>query len=160
MPRYFDEYGRKEPAGKYHTITAFSDGDPTLTVWEHMNRDPERKTRFMTSMAAAASRMPMTGSYDYSWVIGKADGDPKRALVVDVGGGQGHALQAILNVTPGLPASRCVVEDLDVIVEEAKATATGQLKEVQYVGMDFHTEQPVKGKHTNEREYRDNVYER
>ena len=62
-----------------------------------------------------------------------------------MGGGAGHALQAIVKATPGLPMSRCVVEDLEAVVEEAKAKATDELKEAQFVAMDFHSEQPVKG---------------
>lgn len=146
MPRYFEEYGRKEPSSKYHTISAFSDGDPTITAWEHINRNPERMAAFMASMVVMGSRLPMTGSYDFSWVVDKMDEDADRALVVDVGGGQGHALRAIAQVTPRLPLGRCVVEDLKEVVQEAKVTATGDMKEAQFVAMDFHSEQPVKGK--------------
>ncbi|KAJ6444813.1 3,2-trans-enoyl-CoA isomerase [Purpureocillium lavendulum] len=144
-PAYFDKYGRKEPTGRYDTIHAFAAGDPKLTVWEHTNRDPQKKSYFMTAMVAMASRMPTTGSYDFTWVLDKMNESPNRALVVDVGGGKGHALRDIQKVTPGLPMSRCVVEDLQAVVDEAKSTATGELADVQYVAMDFHSEQPVKG---------------
>ncbi|OAQ87289.1 cytochrome b561/ferric reductase transmembrane [Purpureocillium lilacinum] len=144
-PAYFDQYGRKEPTGRYDTIHAFAAGDPKLTVWEHTNRDPVKKSYFMTAMMAMASRMPTTGSYNFAWVLDKMHEAPDRALVVDVGGGKGHALQAIQKVTPGLPMSRCVVEDLQAVVDEAKKTATGELADAQYVSMDFHSEQPVKG---------------
>jgi hypothetical protein len=145
MPAYFDHYGRKEPTGRYDTIHAFAEGDPKLTVWEHTNKNPEQKAIFMTAMLAMASRMPMTGSYDYSWVLEKFEESPSRVLIVDVGGGKGHALEAIHKVTPGLPMKRCAVEDLQEVVDEAKATAKGELVDAQYVGMDFHSEQPVKG---------------
>ncbi|POR37888.1 Demethylsterigmatocystin 6-O-methyltransferase, partial [Tolypocladium paradoxum] len=145
MPAYFNEYGLKEPTGRYKTIFAFAAGDPDLTVWEHPNRSPERKANFMASMAAMGSRMPMTGSYDFSWILDKMSDAGDRALVVDVGGGSGHALQAIVKATPGLPMNRCVVEDLEAVVEEAKATATGEVKQAQFVAMGFHSQQPVTG---------------
>ncbi|ODA80430.1 hypothetical protein RJ55_03388 [Drechmeria coniospora] len=145
MPRYFDQFGRKEHFGKYGTISAFADGDPSLTVWQHINRDPERLSRFMDSMVAMASRMPMTGSYDFGWVVEKMGRDPDRVLVVDVGGGQGHALREMAQATKGLPLSRCVLEDLEEVVEEAKSRATGEMSQVQYVPVDFHSQQPIKG---------------
>ncbi|UNI21335.1 hypothetical protein JDV02_007334 [Purpureocillium takamizusanense] len=144
-PAYFDKYGRKEPTGRYDTMHAFAAGDPKLTVWEHTNRDPQKKSYFMTAMMAIASRMPMIGFYDFAWVLDKMHEAPDRVLVVDVGGGKGHALQAIHKATPGLPMARCVVEDLQAVVDEAKKTATGELADAQYVAMDFHSEQPVKG---------------
>ncbi|KAF7552917.1 hypothetical protein G7Z17_g3958 [Cylindrodendrum hubeiense] len=145
MPAYFNEYGLKEPIGRYDTIYAYGAGDPKLTVWEHTNMYPERKANFMISMMAMASKTPTTGSYDFSWVLDQAHESPERALVVDVGGGKGHALQAICEATVGLPMNRCVLEDLQAIIDDAKATATGDLTEAQYVSMDFHSEQPVKG---------------
>ncbi|PNY29510.1 Demethylsterigmatocystin 6-O-methyltransferase [Tolypocladium capitatum] len=144
MPAYFTEHGLKEPTGRYKTVYAFAAGDPDLTIWEHMNRFPERKANFMASMAAMTGRIPTTGSYDFSWILDEMSDAGDRALVVDVGGGSGHALQAIAKATPGLPMNRCVVEDLEAVVEEVKATATGDVKEAQFVAMDFHSKQPVK----------------
>ncbi|KND92354.1 Demethylsterigmatocystin 6-O-methyltransferase [Tolypocladium ophioglossoides CBS 100239] len=138
MPAYFAKYGLREPTGRYKTIFAFAAGDPDLTVWEHMNRFPERKANFMGSMVAMSSRIPMTGSYDFSWILNKMSDAGDRALVVDVGGGSGHALQAIVKATQGLPMSRCVVEDLDAVVEEAKATAAVKAAFVYYIRRCLH----------------------
>ncbi|KAF7556981.1 hypothetical protein G7Z17_g1040 [Cylindrodendrum hubeiense] len=146
MPDYFDKYTLREPIGRYQTIHAFAAGNPDLTVWEHMHRDQSRMASFMTSMVAMAKNLPVVGSYDFSWLLAKAKESDDRVLVVDVGGGQGHALEAIFQATPGLPANRCVVEDLSEVVEAAKAAATGQLASAQFITMDFHSEQPVNGK--------------
>ena len=146
MPDYFDRYGRREPNGRYHTINAFADGDPELTVWEHTNRDPARMAVAMASMATVAAKMSMTGTYDFSWVVSELGRlDKNRTLIVDVGGGKGHAVEAISRATPGLPTSRCVVEDLADVVEEARRSAEDVLKEAQFVAVDFHKEQPIKG---------------
>jgi hypothetical protein len=145
MPKYFDIYGRKEPVGRHKTITAYAYGNADLTVWEHLNSDPAGMAVFMTSMVAMSHMQPMVGSYDFSWLLAEAAKSDDRALVVDVGGGKGHAVKAIAQATPGLPLSRCVVEDLDEIIQEAKATADPEMSQVQFVVMDFHKEQPVKG---------------
>ncbi|KAK2592521.1 hypothetical protein QQS21_009796 [Conoideocrella luteorostrata] len=145
LPAYFDTFGLGEPSSKYNTAVAFAMGDASMSIWDHLNRDPEFMSIFMVAMAAIASVMPTVGDYKFDWVVSKASDAPSRPLVVDVGGSKGHALQAIHDATPGLDMSRCVVEDLKPVVEEAKAIATGALRDAQFVSLDFHTEQPVKG---------------
>uniref|UniRef100_A0A8H7NEE4 O-methyltransferase domain-containing protein n=1 Tax=Bionectria ochroleuca TaxID=29856 RepID=A0A8H7NEE4_BIOOC len=140
---FFEKYGAKEPQGRLETVFAFACGDPNLTVWEHLNRNQETMKNFMVSMVAMSQRLSITGSYDFSWLL-----SPKyqeRTLIVDVGGGKGHALQAIYDVTPGLPMDRCVVQDLDVVVTESKKVAEGPLSQAQFVASDFHQAQPTKG---------------
>lgn len=145
MPEYFEKYGLKEPQDRYGTISAYAAGDPNLTVWEHLNKNPEHLQNFMISMAAFAAKSPVIGSYDLSWVIAKAAEDPDRALLVDVGGGKGHAIEQICRANPSLAPGRCVVEDLPEVIEAVQKGAEGVLADVQYVPMDFHSEQPVKG---------------
>lgn len=145
LPEYFDTFGLHEPIGKYNTPIAFSQGDASITVWEHVNRSPEKMNTFMKSMVAMSSKTVTIGTYDFSWVNSKASESPDRPLIVDVGGGKGHALQKIADATPGLPMERCVVEDLAPVLDEAKAQASGSLKQAQFVALDFHSEQPVKG---------------
>lgn len=41
MPRYYDTYGIKEPTGRLHTIKAFAEGEPELTVAQIMSKHPE-----------------------------------------------------------------------------------------------------------------------
>ncbi|VUC30245.1 unnamed protein product [Clonostachys rosea] len=140
---FFRKYGAQEPQGRLGTVFAFACGDPNLTVWEHMNRSPERMKNFMVSMVAMSQKLSITGSYDFSWVL-----DPKykeRTLIVDVGGGKGHALQAIHDITPGLPMDRCVVQDLDVVVAESQKVAEGPLSQAQFNASDFHQAQPTNG---------------
>lgn len=141
---YFQKYGAKEPSGRFGTVFAYSNGDPDITVWEHMNRNPDRMRNFMVSMVAMGKRMTVTGSYDFTWLLNPKHGDS--TLVVDIGGGRGHALEAILLATPELAMDRCVVQDLDPVVQEAKKLAEGPLIQAQFVASDFHQEQPTKGK--------------
>jgi hypothetical protein len=100
---------------------------------------------FSVMMAATASRTPVVGSYDFSWLVAESEKSKDRTVLVDVGGSKGHAVETIIKATPGLPPRRCVVEDLPEVVEMAKKTAEGILADVEYVPMDFHKEQPVKG---------------
>lgn len=145
MPAYFAQYGLREPSTQLNTIYSFAAGDPSLTFWEHMSCEPARMQKFMASMTAMATLMPTVGSYDFAWVVEAGKAEPERTLVVDVGGGKGHALVAISEATPALDLERCVVGDLAPVVEEARGLAKGKLQNAQFVAMDFHNEQPVKG---------------
>ncbi|XP_044719877.1 o-methyltransferase domain-containing protein [Hirsutella rhossiliensis] len=143
MPDYFERYGLKEPAGRYHTVYSFSAGDPELTVWEQMNKNKTKMADFMTTMAVLDEGIGTT--YDFSWLRLEANSSKDRVLLVDVGGGRGQAVRAICQAVPDLPVNRCVVEDLAEVVEEARLSAEGEMKEAQFVALDFHKEQPVKG---------------
>lgn len=102
----------------------------------------------MTFMLAIASRedvVPALGTYDLSWAVEEAAKPDGRALVVHVGGGKGQDLEALLRDTPVLPRNRCVLEDLPKIIKENKQQNESDLAGVQMVGMDFHSEQLVKG---------------
>ncbi|KAK0737844.1 O-methyltransferase-domain-containing protein [Schizothecium vesticola] len=146
MPAYFDQFGLKEPTGRLDTVSAFAFGQLGRSVWDILSDHPDRLRNMMLAMAAMEQMFPSLGSYDLSWALA-ASKDNDRAVLVDVGGGKGQAVRAILQATPGLPAHRCVVEDLPQVVEGAKSSADSdpEMADVRFVGMDFHAEQPVKG---------------
>ena len=148
MPKYFATYGLKEPTGLHHSILAFANGDPEATPWEVMNREPERMRNFMFSMDSFESAYPFLASFDLSPVLAKATESPQRAVLVDVGGGKGHALKAIAKATPGLPVGRCVLQDLPEVVEATRSLDDAEIKDAQMIGIDFHKEQPIKGQRT------------
>lgn len=148
MPDYFKKYGLKEPSTRTHTVSAFAAGEPEATVWELLSRDPEKMTAFMTVMATMSSKMSLFGTYDFAWLVEQVNKSQDRPLAVDVGGSKGHAIKGLCQAVPRIPAHRCVVEDLQEVVDEAKAQAVQDeiLKDVRWIATDFHKEQPVKGK--------------
>lgn len=91
--------------------------------------------------------MPISGIYDFSWLVAEAEKDPNsdRSLLVDVGGGKGQALKAIHAEFPGLPLRRCVLQDRLEVIEAGLALNEPELSAVQRMGIDFLQEQPVKG---------------
>ncbi|KAK3382753.1 S-adenosyl-L-methionine-dependent methyltransferase [Lasiosphaeria ovina] len=145
MPKYFDKFGLKEPTGRLDTVVAFAFDQVGKSAYEVMLDTPERTANFMLAMQSLEVEYPFLGTYDLSWAVPAAGDTSDRPLVVDVGGGKGQSIKAIVKATPGLPVSRCVVEDLPDVVAEAKAIDDPELAGVSYVGMDFHAEQPVKG---------------
>jgi len=149
LPDYFKKYGRTEPATRTHTPYSFALGKPELTVWEVMRQDPDRNgvAEGMRAFGAFEKMMPMTGVYDFSWVAREAAADSRgtRALLVDVGASKGHVTKAICESTPGLPMSRCVLQDLPEVVRELEKADDPALRDAQKMATDFHREQPVKG---------------
>ncbi|KAK0609394.1 O-methyltransferase-domain-containing protein [Immersiella caudata] len=143
MPAYFDKFGLKEPTGRLDTISAFAFGQLGRSVWDILKDHPDRLRNMMLAMSAMEQKFPSLGSYDLGWALAASKGN-NRAVLVDVGGGKGHAVKAILQATPGLPAHRCVVEDVPKVVEEAKLSADPEMADVRFIGMDFHAEQIVR----------------
>jgi hypothetical protein len=145
MPKYFDTFGLKEPTDRLNTAFVFARGGLGKTVWEVTNSDSESMETFMLAMDGMESNWPTLGSYSLDWIVPKVAEFPERPLVVDVGGGKGHCLKIMCNVTPGLPMSRCILEDLPAVLDGAKKMGDAQLSAAQFVPVDFHAEQPVKG---------------
>ena len=143
-PRYYDQYGTKEPTDRLNTLFAFSHGRPGVSVWDDLSSDsPSRMENFMGAMKVMDTH-PFIEPYSLDWAVSAAAADESRAVVVDVGGGYGHALKGMAKSTPGLALDRCVLEDLPEVVDATKAVGDPDLAGVKFVGMDFHKEQPVK----------------
>ncbi|KAK3381140.1 O-methyltransferase [Podospora didyma] len=150
MPKYFETYGRKEPQTSNHIPFSFAYGLPEQGFYDVMSADPAKMATFIPAMAAVESRMPVAGVYDFSWVVSLlADAEKApaadRPVLVDVGGGKGHAIKAIVNEFPGLPLDRCVLQDRPDTIDAVVALDEPELKGVTKQGIDFFKEQPVKG---------------
>ncbi|KAK2020473.1 S-adenosyl-L-methionine-dependent methyltransferase [Colletotrichum zoysiae] len=142
LGEYFGSYGLREPQGPTHVPFTFAHGQPANTVWNVSHQDPKRKRTFMRSMTAMGSVAPVCGLYDFSWMAEALPyEDSKRVLLVDIGGGNGHAVRAIC--ASGIPFHRCVLQDLDVVISEVAEAK--DLSGLHLVSIDMHKEQPVKG---------------
>jgi len=105
--------------------------------------NPERRERFHLAMKGmgvfAAESVPRS----YPW-----NKLPQDALVVDVGGGTGHIMMAVLKKYPHL---KLVVEDVESATTIGKKVWQEEYPEaveenrVSFVTHDFFTENPVKG---------------
>lgn len=152
-PEYFGTHGLAEPRKANVTPWGLSWGHPDKTNYEVFALFPEKALPFNASMKVGVADMPITGMYDFSW-IGKyategstgSNDDKDRTLLVDVGGGMGQALKAILAENPDIPAGRCALQDRPETIEEVEKEADPALAKVQKFGASFHGEEPVKGK--------------
>jgi hypothetical protein len=153
-PGYFEKFGLKEPReGNYVPVT-YAWGCEEKNFWEMLSEYPKRSKAFNLSMATLDEVLPVTGMYDYGW-IGEyvKNGDPSRSLIVDVGSGKGQALKRILESCPAIPASRLVMQDRTIVIEEVEEFKDEALLDVKKIPHDFFKEQPVKGENSLPRKY-------
>ncbi|KAL0932647.1 o-methyltransferase [Colletotrichum truncatum] len=145
LPEYFLQYGRHEPVSRTHTPHSFALGQPDKEIWEIQKGSPHRVKRMMKAMELTESFIPMVGIYDFSWVKTKLSENQDRIILVDVGGGKGHVVKAILNENSFIPPERIILEDRDEVIDEVMRLKEPELSKVQLRVHDFHQPQPVKG---------------
>ncbi len=144
MPKYFAEFGRRAPASASHNPFTFAFNGLGRNYWDVMNDDPAMMARFMKAMVNTNARGQPAGTYPFSRLVDIAAQQPDRTLLVDVGGGRGQAIKAILARNPEIPAARCVLQDREDVIMSLRAEGT---PEMETMVIDFHKEQPVKGEH-------------
>jgi O-methyltransferase domain len=137
---YLQEKGLKEPMDQRYSPYAWKSGQEGKIIWDIMAQHPERFAAFQAGLAHASATVPLTGYYDFSKL--KTEGD--RPVLVDLGGGAGHAILRILEAYPDLPAKKFVLQDLKPVLDESKRTKTLP-DDVTLMEHDFYTPQPVQG---------------
>ncbi|KAI6088785.1 O-methyltransferase-domain-containing protein [Hypoxylon rubiginosum] len=142
--KYFGPDGLQDPNDIHGLSVKLA--DPPFH--ESFRIDPEqaRKVHSAILLSLISTDMPITGIYNFGWVVeystqAKA---ADRALLVAVEGGQGQALAAILNENPEIPPGSCVLQGQVQEIEEA-VDATGILGAVKKVTTTPFDEQPTKG---------------
>jgi ubiquinone/menaquinone biosynthesis C-methylase UbiE len=106
-----------------------------MPIWEFFEKNPENAATFNNSMshATAGINAALVGSYDFS-SIGK---------IVDVGGGHGGLITAILKTTPNIKG---VLFDASSVIEGAKRNMSAELRErCELVAGDFFKSVPDGG---------------
>jgi O-methyltransferase domain/Dimerisation domain len=107
-----------------------------LDPWEYRVRHPEFAASFNAAMTGVSTQIAqaVTGAYDFSGV----------GTVVDVGGGHGGLLTALLRANPGLHA---VLFDLPQVIKEAREPlrAAGLLERCDLVAGDMFEAVPADG---------------
>lgn len=130
-----------EPAGDNagtHNPLTYRHGTEGKSVFETLAQEPAALAVFGRVLKAAASLKPFTGLYPWERL---ADSDPERPLFVDIGGGPGHAIAAILAAHPDLPASGFILQELPQVIDQAKQFLPA---DVRFQPHDFFTLNPIK----------------
>ena len=107
-----------------------------------MAQNPEKLKKFQMGLANMEKSVPIIGFYDFT----QLNTPDERTVLVDVGGGAGQSIVAILEAHPELAKhpEKFVLQDLTGPIEHSRTD--DRLPEgVKRMVHDFYTEQPVKG---------------
>jgi hypothetical protein len=161
LPDYFNHFGRVEPKDRLQTPVAFTAGMLGSPAWDIIHSDERRRKTSMLAMSIGLEWAAVQSTYDFRWIVQEASRQPgHRELFVDVGGGSGQVLKKLFDAHPELPRNQCVLEDLPGVIDQVKREEPPELAGVQMVGMDFHEEQPIKGRSTYQHNRHINTFPR
>ena len=107
-------------------------------IWPWLKANPEAdKTLGMVMAAHATHRTPLLEIYPTDELV--ARNSDAQILIVDVGGGIGHDLEAFNNAHPQ-PPGRLVLQDRPEVIETVKVSPA-----IKPIPHDFMTPNPVQG---------------
>ncbi|PWY70901.1 S-adenosyl-L-methionine-dependent methyltransferase [Aspergillus heteromorphus CBS 117.55] len=149
LPTYFQQTGYVNPSDAYSSPFqhAFQTQEHFFT-W--LSQNPIYQTAFNTVMSLDLRR----GSTPWYTLFPAAQSltisDPSRALIVDIGGGQGADLLSFRDQYPDMPG-RVILQDLPSVVSDLHTQAHAQTQDklstagIEIQEYDFFTPQPVNG---------------
>ncbi|KAK3988693.1 O-methyltransferase [Cladorrhinum sp. PSN332] len=119
-------------------------GKEGLTYYEALETTPAAFEAWQKGLMMLEGTRPVTGMFPFSAVKSEVEAEPHRPFVVDVGGGRGTALLAILTECGGSYGAAMVLQDLgDVLEGQDPVRIEGVMNQVY----NFYDEQPVKNAH-------------
>ncbi|KAH7117892.1 S-adenosyl-L-methionine-dependent methyltransferase [Dendryphion nanum] len=141
LPRYLERnsFSHVDGApGPFQDINNTSDG-----MFPYLMKNPEMMSNFNAFMAGSLETRPdWFRSFPVEEIIlkdAKTD-DPEATLIVDVGGGEGHDIEAFHRAYPKAPG-KLVLQDLPPVIENIKILAPAIIRQPS----DFFTPQKVRG---------------
>ena len=139
-PKFFKEAGYQSPSNAKDGIVQYA-FQSKLGMFDLLKSKPEMLRDFNTFMGNTMGAR----KYWVDWYPVQErlllESDANAALMVDIGGGRGHDLEAFHKKFPG--SGTLVLEDLPCVMEDLETTHSDM--GIQRISHDFFTEQPVKG---------------
>ena len=143
MPQFLESIQHQNPTD--YNNGAFQYGHGTkLGLFEYIKEDPERIKVFnsgMQSLAISDARKG-AGPFPFDKKLGGEEILATDVMIVDVGGGRGQALKAIMETFPTLKG-RMILQDVPNVIEDAKADDLPSF--IEPMAASFFERQPVKG---------------
>jgi hypothetical protein len=138
-PKYFKEYGYRCPTDPRDGLMQYA-FQTKLTTFELFISMPQVFRDFNTFMGnTMGSRSYWVDWYPIQERLLDGAVQDSEALLVDVGAGKGHDLQALHKKFP--EQGPLVLQDLDSVIDSLTDLDAG----IERMAYDFFTEQPVKG---------------
>ena len=144
MPTFLEQTKYRNPLDSVHGPFQFA-FKTNLGMFEFLNERPKRLSAFNTFMEGhRADRIPWFQYYPVDSSLGDGMQNETAVLIVDVGGGRGHDLEAFKSAFPN-QRGRLVLQDLPETIDDIDHLALG----VESVKHDFFTTQPIQGSMTS-----------
>jgi hypothetical protein len=105
-----------------------------------MEEDPIVADAWHKGMMMVESMQPVTGMFPFASLVGDIRKEEERVVVVDVGGGRGNALVAMMKECGDAVKGRMVLQDMKEVIEGNDPVAIEGVKAMPH---DFFDAQPV-----------------
>jgi hypothetical protein len=109
-----------------------------------MEEDPVVADAWHKGMMMVEAMQPVTGMFPFALLLAVVKKEEERMVVVDVGGGRGNALVAMMKECGDEVKGKMVLQDMKEVVKGVEED--GGIEGVKAMGCDFFDEQPVKSK--------------
>lgn len=117
LPEFLQKTGWKNPED-YHNSAFHLGANTNLGFWEYLEADPEKLQAFNNGMRSQATVKAFDSSYPFEAELNRAPVKEQEVVLVDVGGGRGHALERVKQRFPTLKG-RLVLQDQKAVIEDA-----------------------------------------
>lgn len=141
MSEFFKAEGWKSPQSLTNNPYTHAHRLTGMTMFEHAAANPEYTANFnMALTSQGIATLFAIGMFPFRDELSKLNPTDDTVLVVDVGGGLGHATKQIKELIGDLKG-RLVLQDQSFVIEGIKE----DLGIIEKMGHDFFNPNPVKG---------------
>lgn len=140
LPEFLSKTNYKNPED--YNNSAFHLGAHTeLGFWEYLEADEKKLQAFNNGMRSQATVKDFDSSYPFESELNASPMEQEKVVLVDVGGGRGHALERIKERFPNLKG-KLVLQDQAAVIKDA--VAGGLSAEIEAQAASFFEPNPVK----------------
>ncbi|PMD32529.1 o-methyltransferas-like protein [Hyaloscypha variabilis F] len=141
LSEFFKAEGWKSPNSATNNPYTFAHHLSGMTMFDHAKANPEYFSNFNMALSSQGiAILFVVGIFPFREELSKLEPKDDTVLVVDVGGGLGHATKQIKELIGDLKG-RVILQDRPIVIEDIKE----DLGEIEKMGHDFFTPNPVKG---------------
>ncbi|PMD29394.1 o-methyltransferas-like protein [Hyaloscypha variabilis F] len=142
LSEFFKTQGWKSPQDEHNNPYTFTHKTGDLTMWEHVKLDPVYFADWNAAMNAQGLATSFAISiFPFRSELSKLETTEESVLVVDVGGGLGHATMQIKGLI-GDVKGKVILQDRKEVLEDIKEDLGAGIEKMPH---DFFTPNPVKG---------------
>ncbi|KAK2804504.1 hypothetical protein FQN50_006579 [Emmonsiellopsis sp. PD_5] len=139
--KFFRENGWENPVQERNNPYTMVHHTGGKNMWEHMAQFPDRMNAFNYAMQAQSSAASWAVAlYPFREVLSELGTTDDTPLVVDIGGGKGHTISQIRELTGDGIKGRFILQERQLCLDDI----TEELPGIERQAYDFFTPQPIK----------------